>query len=819
MQYDRARSRFLLPALVSSLLLASTASAAQAPESVAVVVNGDSWASLTVANEYIHLRHIPPSNVVVLSGLSSFDAMGAEQFRSEVLGPTLQALDSRGLRPQIDCIAYSLDLPNVVLVQGDMQGKAFAQVITPAASANGVTYLHELFMRRDTAYLDLDVNRYARRTLPLPDGKSLSAAERAEYQRGIALYDQKKYADAVTAIAPVLVSPCNDASVYYNFACCQALAGQADGAIASLNRAAAIGWRNHGQMASDPDLASLAGRADFKALVGRMKAARIEVQPTTGFRAETAWSTSGEPAAEGPHYLLSTMLGVASGRGNSVAEVLACLRRARLADGTVPPGTIYLMRNGDVRSTTREWAFVPLVEALRPLGIAARVEDGVLPQGHIDVAGAVVGTAEFRWSDSRSAILPGAICEHLTSCGGMMGERDGQTPCTEFIRAGAAGSSGAVTEPYALQAKFPSPFIQAHYVRGATLAEAYYQSLEGPYQLLIVGDPLCCPWSGERTPAFDGVAPGDTIRGTVTVTPHAAPGDGPPRVYELFVDGRRLGRCPSGGKIGLDTAALADGSHLLSLAATRGDALATRDRVECAVTVANRGDGGATLSLPAKAVFGRPISVEASCDGAASIDILHFGRTVARIEGPHGRTEIDLETVGVGPIELVAAAHRDGRETRSAPAMVDVELPLLPSSSAPTGTVPGLAIVAGSAPRKLVPETLDPAWIASRAQDGGAFEITGLFDAPAIDLWQLQIKTNTEAVVEMDGVTIARVRGDAWRYAPARLAAGTHRLRITGHAPPRAADARMDVRIGCAGTQHPSDARFRIPKNETAKAP
>jgi len=107
----------------------------------------------------------------------------------------------------------------------------------------------------------------------------------------------------------------------------------------------------------------------------------------------------------------------------------------------------------------------------------------------------MVGKSDFNWPASGSTILPGAICEHLTSLGGVMVENGGQTPLSEFIRNGAAGASGTVTEPYAIQAKFPDPFLHVHYVKGCTLAEAFYQSVRGPYQLLIVGDPLCRPWA------------------------------------------------------------------------------------------------------------------------------------------------------------------------------------------------------------------------------------------------------------------------------------------------------------------------------------
>ena len=74
-------------------------------------------------------------------------------------------------------------------------------------------------------------------------------------------------------------------------------------------------------------------------------------------------------------------------------------------------------------------------------------------------------------------------------------EESGQTPLSEFLRYGAAGASGTVIEPYAIPEKFPSPQIHVHYARGCTLAEAYYQSVHGPAQFLIVGDPLCRPWA------------------------------------------------------------------------------------------------------------------------------------------------------------------------------------------------------------------------------------------------------------------------------------------------------------------------------------
>ena len=86
-----------------------------------------------------------------------------------------------------------------------------------------------------------------------------------------------------------------------------------------------------------------------------------------------------------------------------------------------------------------------------------------------------------------------------------------QTPLSEFLRYGAAGASGTVTEPYAIAEKFPHPMLQVHYARGCTLAEAFYQSVCGPYQLLIVGDPLCRPWANIPKVTVAGL-PADAAR-------------------------------------------------------------------------------------------------------------------------------------------------------------------------------------------------------------------------------------------------------------------------------------------------------------------
>jgi len=504
-----SRLRVLLAAVLATLLGLGlrAAYAGGMPENAVVVVNADSWASMRVANEYVRLRQIPTANVIYLPGLSDFERVGIEEFRQQVLLPVLQAVKERGLDGQIDYVLYSADFPTAIGVSADVGSRKLPRIFTQDAAVNGLTYLHRFVLDKDIRYLDLNSNLYARRVLRQASDTLWTADEQHRYgeavqqlsavsarksgkaQEQAKLTDEEVKAKLVSALEVMRdlkrAHP-HSAELLYNLACCLALMGNADEAVAALREAAGAGWWDYRHASRDDDLKALRERADFKELLAKIKDTTFEIQPTVGFRAS---------ASERPPYLISTMLACTSGRGNSVSEALASLRRSAEADHTRPKGTIYFMENGDIRSTTREWAFRAAVEKLKQLGVNAVVEQGVLPQNKPDVAGAVIGAAGFDWAKSGSAMLPGAICEHLTSFGGALRETAGQTPLSEFLRHGAAAASGTVTEPYAIQAKFPNAFIQVHYPRGCTLGEAFYQSVNGPYQLLIVGDALCKPWA------------------------------------------------------------------------------------------------------------------------------------------------------------------------------------------------------------------------------------------------------------------------------------------------------------------------------------
>jgi len=197
--------------------------------------------------------------------------------------------------------------------------------------------------------------------------------------------------------------------------------------------------------------------------------------------------------------------------------------------------------------------------------------------------------------------------------------------------------------------------MQVQYCRGWSLAESYYQSLSGPYQLLIIGDPLCRPWAKKAKPPAEAAATGGGQSVLTTVPP-------------------------------------------------------------------------ATEIAPTPA--------------------------------PSGET-----------------------------------------------LAPGLALAIDGGTPIVVKDTFDGGWLANLIKEPGKrFILTGYFDVPKQDLFQIQLKTNTGAVVKISGAQILNAHDDKQLFAPALLSPGRHRIEIRGIAP---TNPNLDIRLGSAGVQHLSEAQFK----------
>ena len=386
------------------------------------------------------------------------------------------------------------------------------------------------------------------------------------------------------------------------------------------------------------------------------------IAPSHGFRSWYGWGPHGELLeAGGNRYLLSTMLAVNSGRGNTVPESLAYLRRSIEADGSAPKGTIYFMSNDNVRSTTRQPKFDEAVADLKKLGIAAEVLDGIAPIRKRDVAGAMLGSSMIPWQDTQSKILPGAIVENLTSYGGVLSQGAGQTPLTDFLRFGAAGSSGTVIEPRAVPNKFPAPDIQVHYGRGCSLAEAFYQSVWEPYQLLIVGDPLCRPWAKIPDVKVSGVEPGATVKGTLELKPSAKfPGGRRTDHFELFVNGIKVDHCDPGGIMALETEMVADGYSELRIVAVEAGPIETQGEAVVPILVDNHKYTIDATASADKLAAGSPLMISAKAPRMDSITIYQQSQVIGTIAGAAGELEIGTSKLGEGPVVFRAVGRSTG---------------------------------------------------------------------------------------------------------------------------------------------------------------
>jgi hypothetical protein len=831
------RIAFVVGLFVLLVAGAPDARAGGGPETTVVVVNADSPVSRQVANAYAKLRAIPASHLIEIGGVPSLGVVDLETFRKRLWAPVKTALEERGLLESTDLVAWSADFPFAVdVAAAATESKAQAYQGVPwRASLTGLTY----FWRRVEAgdlksCCDLSANRYFRRdrTAGSGSGMALDEEEKKALVEAETALKKKEYAAARDAYVRLLASAAGLSTAWYNLACCHALLGEADAALTALTGAVDHGWSNAMLTMSDPDLEALRTRPEFRALIERMRSAKVTVPPSRAFRGDTVWDAAGEPdentgADPLNRYVLSVMLGYTGPWGNSAPEVLACLERATAADGTAPVGTVYLLANDDVRAGTRAPFFDGTVAALTGMGRGVAIltkgqagEDGILPRNHDDVIGAVIGTAGFTWKDSGSRLLPGSIAEHLTSFGADFSHA-GQTKISELLKNGAAGSSGTVAEPLALWQKFPVPALHVHYAGGCSLAEAFYQSLAGPWQTLVVGDPLARPFAAFAKVAdvTAGAPEAQPATGTVTVraTVESARGSAP-RILELWVDGRRRAAGPAAEPLAWDTTQEDDGVHEVRVVAVEASAVATRSFAASQRTVSNRGRS-ATVAGPKGAVeWGEAAIFTGKAAGAKEVDLLHGARVLATVPVKNGawRAQVDAAALGIGTTPVVARARfDDGPAARSAPLEVDVAPPPeakpgkaakppkrpKPGKEAPpaVGGTPGLALTVVDAQGRerdgelteLTDEALTKALAALGVTKVRRIEIAGEIEVAEDGLYQLVVGTAGRVDVESGGRTAlpeTDTTGANLLFPLVSWKAGWNPIRLTlvpGEAPPR----------------------------------
>lgn len=204
-----------------------------------------------------------------------------------------------------------------------------------------------------------------------------------------------------------------------------------------------------------------------------------------------------------------------------VAGARALIDRGVAADHSLgwrgaPPVQARFVVTSDAARSMRSRLFPP-PGPLRGVGVDVAVDRGER-SGESDRL-LIYQTGTPRLSGlGRLHFVPGALADHVTSYGGQLDGRSGQTSVLAWIGAGATASYGTVSEPCNHPQKFPHPqLLLLHYLQGSTAIEAYWKSVAWPAQGLFVGEPLAAPFArplpgaGARpAPAASEAASGST---------------------------------------------------------------------------------------------------------------------------------------------------------------------------------------------------------------------------------------------------------------------------------------------------------------------
>jgi uncharacterized protein (TIGR03790 family) len=402
--------------------------------------------------------------------------------------------------------------------------------------------------------------------------------------------------------------------------------------------------------------------------------------PEPGGRAEGSMSFMNFRRADGSLPAVpSMMLGYTGPRGNTVREIVSVIRRGVAADATDPHGTVLFITSEDVRSSCRDWQFEPVRRILEQKGIRARILDAV-PEKQKGIIGLMMG-AMYVFPRKIGSYSPGCMAEHLTSCAGMF-ESQHHTKISAWLKAGATASCGTVSEPYALWTKFPNAIFFVRCADGCSLMESFYQAVRSPLQLLMIGEPLCAPWSQKMLLTLVGLEEGP-VSGTAHFYADLLNVHGVRPRVAYFLDGQRLPVKPE-KSLQLDTTTMADGWHVLRVTAAWGENVRSHTFAKKGFEVNNQGRRVTLSCLQENAVnptnHALKLNIDVEGEQLRAVEIRQFDRlleTVTEIgKNRSAVIELDASRLGFGPVVLHAwAEYADDMKVKSPPLIIDRAVP------------------------------------------------------------------------------------------------------------------------------------------------
>ncbi len=449
----------------------------------------------------------------------------------------------------------------------------------------------------------------------------------------------------------------------------------------------------HSFLYISPDLSEISSPWSSRSLLNKayVKPADITGPAPNGTAAMTAITTY-----EGTRYWPVSSIGFPGKGGNNLREILGFIARAKARDGLKPTGgTIYWPLNGDVRSTTRAPEINQVKDIWQQRGIRfAAPLNQIWIADRLDIQGGIAGAIQL--PDIGNAYMPGAWVDHLTSTGGGLEAVDGQMPCSRWLRRGADGTSGTMAEPFAIASKFTHANIHTHLRAGASLVEAFWQSIGTPAEIICLGDPLLQTFADFPNVSLTAPADGATVTGNVLIAATAAPTGGKTleSKLDLFIDGRRIAigqveetisatRTVRGFTV--NTATLADGWHEVRVVAYNNDSVRTQSEAVRTINVSNARqslalNGPATINPDGNATFTvTPVGL----GELTSLTLQANGRTLATLPTSGGSANISGSLAPLANTWSVYAVgtHSNGQQVWSAPFTTTVDWPAQPAAT------------------------------------------------------------------------------------------------------------------------------------------
>ena len=678
------RISFGIYALLAALMVAPNCHAGLSPENIVVVVNGKSLRSRTIANHYVHLRNIPLTNVIVLKAVPERLKVDLDDFRDRILNPVLSEIEKRGLVRHIRLIAYSGDFPTTVDIREHhdrLKNAAQKKHQRPFASLTGATYFYRFMMADDIGYLGFDSNYYARgpfaRTFKNPFAGELGE----KFDAAITSATGKEPLVGAKALQRIAKDHPSLAPIWVRAAEAYARGGDEQLAGEMLQNAIASGWSSRAYLDDSDLLKPLLEQLTVQSeqTFGANESLVEGYQGPISFSAAYGWTACGYPVRiqqNGIGYMMSCSLAVLHDRGSKLSESIAVLQRAAKADYSQPRGQFLFTAHSDVRAKTREHGIKFAKEGIDSLGLDADVIKTTMPTTSQTVTGLMVGSPEVDFSDRKWKFAPGAVAESLTSLGGAFGNRK-QTKLTDYLHAGAAISSGAVVEPYSIQAKFPHPMMYCYYAQGMSAIESYFLSVLSPYQLLIVGDPACQPFAVAPPVLLDisQTEAEDDAQRQVSILARPIPNalfrmadsrNIRVRAVEVYLNGRFQQSIPLTKRIHLKLPPESVG--VLSVRAVLVGQDSSEPRVSFHKELDLKGDlptpvakivqgRNASKSLSDDGAKAKAITIALRCKGADTIDVMHAGVVVGTCKGDEGTVKINAKRLGAGPLSFQVIAR------------------------------------------------------------------------------------------------------------------------------------------------------------------